>query len=196
MTLEDALRSERYTGRLTIGLYNRYNPVKFMEAHRRAMCRAGALAEAFDCNLAFFGFPFPPTLRTPVEITEWATSNTSIGEDGEYFLKVAKTGRVLVFDYPEKGGFPPQLGELIITTPAPVPGKGITWIEASKMLMKKSLLLIFGLGPKGLPKEIMTISNYHLDITGKGASLETATALGAVVALITSVARAGLIKEE
>jgi hypothetical protein len=45
----------------------------------------------------------------------------------------------------------------------------------------RSILLLFGLGPHGLPKEIFELTQKHLDVTGRGYSLETCTALGAVI---------------
>src|SRR5207249_8391324 len=42
-------------GRITLGLYNSYDPVRFAEAHRRAIARAAPIALAFDANLATFG---------------------------------------------------------------------------------------------------------------------------------------------
>ena len=92
-------------GRLTIGLYNSYDPRRFVEAHRRALVRASALALAFDANLATFGFPYsdlaasggrtaenrgrgaqekrgqegePVELRTPLEIAEYVAATTSV----------------------------------------------------------------------------------------------------------------------
>jgi uncharacterized protein len=186
--MEDA--GERTAGRgerrkrLTIGLYNSYNPTKFMEAHRRAMCRAGALAQGFDCNLVFFGFPFPPEVRTPVQVTEWATADTSIGEDGGNFLEVARAGRVSIFDYPGKG-FPPQFGKVIGTTCRPDGKRSRGWEEVASMLRDESLLVLFGLGPKGLPREVKEECPVQLDITGKCSSLETCTAMGAVVAVLS-----------
>src|SRR6059036_1755096 len=58
-------------GRMTIGLYNSYDPARFAEAHRRAIARAAPIALAFDANLATFGFPFEKDLRTPVDIAAW-----------------------------------------------------------------------------------------------------------------------------
>src|SRR5512137_1948849 len=109
-------------GRVTIGLYNSYDPVKFHESHRRALARAGPLALAFDCNLATFGFPYDKELSTPVEIAEWVSTTTSIGESGSYLIELARKGRFSTFDFPKKG-FPPQLGEAIVTTRKPSQGK-------------------------------------------------------------------------
>ena len=44
----------------------------------------------------------------------------------------------------------------------------------------QSVLLIFGIGPHGTPKEIHGISEYDYEVTGGCYSLETCTALGSV----------------
>lgn len=168
-------------GRLTIGLYNSYDRTRFSEAHRRALARAGPLALAFDCNLATFGFPFGSELSTPTEICEWVASTTSIGEGGSYLVELAGKGRYSSFDFPKKG-FPPQLGWPIITTRKPSSGINVDAAELRGTLRSgQSVLLVFGLGPHGLPKEVFRMGRSHLDITGKGLSLETCTAMGAVV---------------
>lgn len=168
-------------GRVTIGLYNSYDPVKFHESHRRALARAGPLALAFDCNLATFGFPYDKALATPVEIAEWVSTTTSIGEGGSYLRELAEKGRFSCFEFPRKG-FPPQLGEVVVTTRKPSKGRSVTPAEVRSIVGSgKSVLLVFGLGPRGLPKEIFEMAPKHLDVTGRGLSLETCTALGAVV---------------
>ena len=168
-------------GRVTIGLFNSYDPVKFHESHRRALARAGPLAMAFDCNLATFGFPFDRGLSTPVEIALWISSTTSIGESGKYLVSLAEMGRYSVFDFPRKG-FPPQLGIPVVTTRNPSPDKAMATEDLRSLLSSgRSVLLVFGLGPHGLPKDIFEIGQKHLDITGRGLSLETCTALGAVI---------------
>jgi hypothetical protein len=168
-------------GRVTIGLYNSYDRTKFREAHRRALARAGPLALAFDCNLATFGFPYASDLSTPSEIAAWVSTTTSIGEGGEYLIELASKGRFSAFDYPNKG-FPPQLGEPVVTTRKPIENKQVKPSDLrARIASGKSVLLVFGLGPHGLPREVFDISRSHLDITLKGMSLETCTALGAVV---------------
>ncbi|MEM4275891.1 MAG: DUF531 domain-containing protein [Thermoplasmata archaeon] len=168
-------------GRVTIGLYNSYDPVRFHESHRRALARAGPLALAFDCNLATFGFPYANELSTPTEIAEWVATTTSIGESGAYLVELATKGRFSCFDFPRKG-FPPQLGEVVVTTRRPHPEKSVSVRDLKgEIAAGKSVLLLFGLGPHGLPKEVFEMSRKHLDITGRGYSLETCTALGAVI---------------
>jgi hypothetical protein len=168
-------------GRVTIGLYNSYDPIRFHESHRRALARAGPLALAFDCNLATFGFPYDKDLSTPPEIAQWVSTTTSIGESGAYLVELAGKGRFSAFDFPRKG-FPPQLGEVVITTRKPSPGKEASLVDVRSILKSgRSVLLVFGLGPRGLPKELFEIGQKHLDVTSRGLSLETCTALGAVV---------------
>ncbi len=168
-------------GRVTIGLYNSYDPVKMAEAHRRALARAAPLALAFDCNLATFGFPFDKGLGTPVKVAEWLSTTTSIGEGGAYIVELAQKGRFSRFGFPSKG-FPPQLGVAVATTRKPQKEKSVMPSEVRAMVaLGRSVLLLFGLGPHGLPKEVFSMCERHLDITRKGLSLETCTALGAVI---------------
>ena len=173
-------------GRLTIGLYNSYNIVQFREAHRRVIARAAPLAEAFDWNLAVFGFPFPPELDTSDKVAEWVSGTTSIGDEGKYTVELSDRGRLLVFDMPKKG-FPPQLGTLIITTRKPWKERSVGVNDlARRAASGESFLMLFGLGPKGLPAELFEIGNAHFDVTGKGKSLETCTAIGSVVGSLST----------
>ena len=167
-----------------MGLYNSYDPIKFREAHRRVLARAGPLALAFDCNLATFGFPYDKDLGTPVEIAQWVSTTTSIGDAGAYLIDLAAKGRFSCFEFPKKG-FPPQLGEVVVTTRKPSQTSSASAQDIRSMVKSgRSALLVFGLGPHGLPKDVFDMSKKHLDITGRGLSLETCTALGAVVGSI------------
>ena len=172
---------------MTIGLYNSYDPVKFHEAHRRALARAGPVALAFDANLATFGFPYAQDLGTPLEVVEWVSGTTSIGEGGKHLKDLAAAGRFACFDFPRKG-FPPQLGDVVVTTNRPDPKKATTAQQLAALLKHgSSILLVFGLGPRGLDdREIYPLGRFHFDLTGRGLSLETATALGAAPALIAA----------
>lgn len=179
-------------GRATLGIYNSYDRVNFREPHRRALARAGALALAYDQNLAIFGFPISSELSTPLRMAEWLASTTSIGEDGKYIMELAQANRFSFFPYPRKG-FPPQLGEIILTTSKPDVSKAVEVEEIVDMLlMGRSICLLIGLGPRGIPDEIRAIPRMHLDITGTGRSLETCTALGAISAVIATGLRRAL----
>jgi hypothetical protein len=172
--------SDMGRGRITIGLYNAYDPKKFREPHRRVIARAGDLAMAFNMNLALFGFPIPEDTNTPMEVAEWVAGTTSIGDHGGNFMKLAEKGRFMKFPYPAKG-FPPQLGEPILTTSKPDKQKQVPLAQVVDMVERgQSILLVFGIGPRGVPKEPASIPKINLDITDEGYSLETCTALGAV----------------
>ena len=92
-------------------------------------------------------------------------------------------------DVPEKG-FPAQFGSLVVTTSRPEKKKNATADALADMMAKnKPLFILIGLGRKGLPKEYFEMSQYQLDITGgKGISLETCTAIGAIAAKLSTMA--------
>ena len=172
---------------MTLGLYNSYDPVRLAEAHRRAIARAAPIALAFDTNLATFGFPFEKDLRTPEDVAAWVSGTTSIGEAGRYLRELVHLGRFQTFEFPKRG-FPPQLGEAIVTTNRPDPKKRSTAAFLAGLLKRgTSILLVFGLGPRGLDdRDVYPLGRYHFDLTGRGLSLETATAIGAAPALIAA----------
>jgi len=174
-------------GRMTIGLYNSYDPVKFAEAHRRALARAAPVALAFDSNLATFGFPFERDLRTPQQTAAWVSGTTSIGLEGKYLRELADAGRLLTFEFPKRG-FPPQLGEVVVTTNRPDPKKAVDAKFLAGLLRDgASFVLVFGLGPHGLEnRDVEGLGRYHFDLTGRGLVLETATAIGAAPAIIAA----------
>ncbi len=175
MTFEQSRR-----GRVTLGLYNAYDPKTFREPHRRVIARAGDLARAFDMNLALFGFPVPETAKTPQEIAAFIAGTTSIGAHGDNFVQLAELGRFQKYPYPDRG-FPPQLGKVVLTTCKPDAKKQVSVKQLAEMLNGgQSLLLLFGIGPHGVPKEVRPLSAMDFEVTGGEYSLETCTALGAV----------------
>lgn len=184
MKWEESHRTPVRLGRLTLALYNSYDPVRLAEAHRRALARAAPLALAYDANLATLGFPFDADLRTPVEVARWLSTTTSIGKGGELLVELAEAGRFGVFEMLKKG-FPPQLGKVVATTSRPDPSRrvGPEW-AARELARGSSLCMLFGLGPKGLPRDVIGFARHHLDVTRRGVALETCTALGAVPAAI------------
>jgi len=173
--------------RITLGIYNTYDPLKMREPHRRAIARAGALCAAYEINLALFGFPLAAEQSTPLEMADFVAKSTTIGQEGKYLLEIAGEGKVQIFDYVSKG-FPPQLGIPIATTCKPKLQKKISPGEIIDIIRyKKGVLLILGLGPKGLSDELKKICTYHLDITGRGYSLETCTAMGAIAGYLQAL---------
>lgn len=171
-------------GRVTLGIVNTYDRRAMREPHRRAISRAGAVAAAFESNLALFGFPLPQGARTPEQLAEWASTKTTIGQDAAYFVELARAGHVGLFGEVDKG-FPLQLGTPIATSSQVRVGKGIRLEElAARLRAGESVLLVFGLGPHGLPAQARRACQSDFDVSQRGYSLETATAIGAVMSAL------------
>lgn len=166
---------------LTLGIVNTYDKIKLHEAHYRSIARAAPVAYAFGFNLALFDYPFKMNAE---ELVNFVKDKTTIGGSGKYLDDLFRTGRFFVFDLPERG-FQPQFGAVVVTTSHPAKEKNISVETLSELIKKKkSYLFLIGLGHKGLPMELFEMAKYHLDITGKGVSFETCTAIGAVPAVI------------
>ncbi len=166
---------------LTLGIVNTYDKIKIHEAHYRSIARAAPVAYAFDFNLALFDFPFKMNAR---ELVEFVIEKTTIGGSGRYLQELFSTGRLFSFDLNGRG-FQPQFGSSVAATSHPDPKKQIHLETLSEqILMKKSFLFLIGLGHKGLPQDLFDRSQYHLDITSRGVSLETCTAIGALPAIV------------
>ena len=114
----------------------------------------------------------------------WLSTTTSIGKGGELLIELAEKGRFQTFDLPKKG-LPPQLGTVVATTSKPEDARRVdpAW-AARELAAGRSLCMLFGLGPKGLPRGTIDFCRHHLDVTRRGVALETCTALGAVPAAI------------
>jgi len=176
---------------LTLGIVNTYDKIKIHEAHYRSIARAAPIAYAFGFNLALFDYPFKMNAE---ELVDFVKDKTTIGNSGKYLVELFSSGRFHVFDLPEKG-FQPQFGLPVVTTSKPDRKKEINITAlVENIIKKKSFLFLIGLGHKGLPKELFEIAQYHLDITSKGVSLETCTAIGAVPALISGCIESNKIK--
>lgn len=167
---------------LTLGIVNTYDKIKIHEAHYRSIARAAPIAYAFGFNLALFDYPFK---MDAFELVNFVKDKTTIGGSGKYLAELFSKGRFNIFDLPEKG-FQPQFGSPVVTTSHPEKKKEIMLPALSEFIVrKKSFLFLIGLGHKGLSSDLFEIAPYHLDITSKGVSLETCTAIGAVPAVIS-----------
>ncbi len=195
-SLEPPRASAVVVGKLTLGLFNTYDPKQWQDIMRITLCRAAPVALAFDADVAAFGFPFEQArlrgakesepLRSTADIVRFVVETTSIGEGGEYFRQLAKEDRFHVSPIPTTA-FPTRYGRVVPTTPNPAPGKATTPLDVAKQLHAgKDQLLVFGLGPRGLSSQLLEASPIQLEITGKGISMETATALGALPAMIAA----------
>lgn len=176
---------------LTLGIVNTYDKIKVHEAHYRSIARAAPIAYAFGFNLALFDYPFRMDAE---ELMNFVKDKTTIGGSGKYLGDLFEAGRFFVFDLPEKG-FQPQFGSMIATTSHPSREKNIHIDALAKLINeRKSFLFLIGLGHKGLPQELFDMAQYHLDITSRGVSLETCTAIGAVPAVIAGCRAGGEAK--
>lgn len=160
---------------------------------RITLARIGPVALAFDCDVATFGFPFEQArarkakesepLRQPRAIADFVASSTSIGEGGDSFTQLVADGRFHVEDFP-RDAFPNRFGRLVATTPSPSNQRVSPLDVARDLAAGKAQLLLFGLGPRGLPDAVLNRAALHLELTGRGISMETSTALGALPALV------------
>jgi uncharacterized protein len=173
-------------------LYNCYDPKQWHEIMRITLARAAPVAIAFDCDVATFGFPFEQArargakstdpLRTPADVAAFIADGTSIGEGGERFQDLVAGNRFHILPF---GAPPARFGRIVATTPSPSRGKAVTpRAVAQEAAAGRDQLLLFGLGPRGLPPEVLATAPVELEITGKGISMETATALGALPAML------------
>lgn len=169
---------------LTLGIVNTYDKIKILDAHYRAIARAAPICYAFGFHLALYDFPFKMNAE---ELVTFVMEKTTIGESGAYLKILYETNHLSVFELPKRG-FQSQFGEVVITTSKPDPKKQIMPVKlAEEALRNRSFLFLVGLGHKGLSKELFERGKYHLDITCKGLSLETCTAIGAIPAHLSGL---------
>jgi hypothetical protein len=135
--------------------------------HLRALARASGIAWGFGLDIA---------------LVDWATDDLSnlcertrkeSGTAGVDHLPQLLDGnriKLLTMDEVLQG----DVGHPIATTNKPVGGS----VELSEF--DGGLCLLIGLGRHGLPKGVLTRCENHFELTGIGASLETAVAMGAI----------------
>jgi len=149
------------------------------DVHLRAVARAAPLCYAFDLDLALLGFP-----ATDVgSLANAAADETNIGDGGRYLEELSRAGRVHLVACTTKD--PPtdwsRLGLPVATTSKPAAGKATDLpgaFNAAKAAGSGRVCLIMGLGKRGLPPSLLRAVNHHLELTGRGVSMETATAMG------------------
>ncbi len=162
-----------------LALYDTYEG-GLKPVHSRTVARAAPLCAAFDLDLALMGFPSDDLDR----IIELVSKETNIGKGGAYLNSLHKEGRVYLVKC--TGSDPPGdwsgLGLPVATTSKPARSRSIMMKDSKKLSSKehplKRVCLIMGLGRKGLPRSLLDKVPYHLEITGSGVPLETATAMG------------------
>jgi len=161
-----------------LALYDAYEG-GLKPVHLRAVARAAPLCVAFGLDLALVGFPTDDLERLVREtITE-----TGVGKGGRYVKQLLAQRRLSLVPASRKeppGGWGP--GTQVATSSHPDPGKKV---ELEKLIEKKSddkgptrLILIMGLGKRGLPPSLLKSVSYHLELTGTNVPLETCTVMG------------------
>ncbi len=157
---------------IVLCLVNTYDKLKLHEIHLRSIARAAAVCHAFDFHLALLDFPF---WKRTSEIVEAVSNYTTIG-DGRYIVELQKTNKIHLIEK-----IPAHFGVTVATTSKPDEKKKINPQELSNL---KTAIFLIGLGRKGLPADVLKSAKYHLDVTQRGVSLETCTAIGAIGMLI------------
>lgn len=172
--------------RITIGLVNAYKggqgpdgAPRLKEVHLRAIGRAAPLCNAYGFNLALFNFPLAPGM-TGEDLVARVAATSRVGAGGGHLAGLADEGRLVLVEPGKRlTGDDEELGRLVATTSKPGAGKATPLPEL--IADGVPLLILIGLGPKGLPYGILEASAHHLEVTGVGVALETATAMGALV---------------
>jgi hypothetical protein len=157
---------------ICICLVNTYDKLKLQEIHLRTIARAAPVCYAYNFHLAMLDFPFWSDEREMIsEVEEY----TTIGGGGRFARILLEKGKIHLVER-----IPAHFGKTIATTSKPE--KGMEVEELRKLLKNSSVTFLIGLGRRGLPKELIRKASYQLDITWKGVSLETCSAIGVIAA--------------
>lgn len=159
-------------------LVNTYDKLELHEIHLRTIARAAPLCYAYDFHLALYDFNF---WKSREELVEDVVEHTTIGEGGKYLKMLNEEGRLHLIDR-----IPSHFGDVIATTSKPEK-QALSLDDLAKL---RSACFLIGLGRKGLPKDLIKKAKYNFDVTFKNISLETCSAIGAIIAL-TWVVRYG-----
>lgn len=150
------------------------------EVHLRAIARAAPLCDAFGLDLALVGFP----TDNLGALLKQAMAETSIGDGGKHIQDLVAGGHVHLVHATHRQ-FPDfsALGQPVATTPEPDTRRAKDFhgcLESAKAAGAKRLVVLMGLGRKGLPASFLKAAPLHLELTGRNVSLETATAMGVI----------------
>ncbi len=161
---------------IVLCLVNTYDKLKLHEIHLRTIARAAPLCYAYDFHLALMDFEF---WEDEKEMVEQVAEYTTIGEHGKYALELLRAGKIHLIDR-----IPAHFGETVATTSKPDEKKVLRFEEMKALVRTKSVTFLIGLGRRGLPKDVLKRAKYHFDVTEKGISLETCTAMGAIATAV------------
>lgn len=150
------------------------------ETHLRAIARAAPLCDAFGLDLALVGFP----TDNLGQLMKQAMAETTIGDGGTHIQDLVAGGHVhLVRATHRQAPDLSSLGLVVATTPEPEPAKALDFpgcLAAARDAKSPRLVVLMGLGKKGLPASFLKGAPVHLELTGRRVHLETATAMGII----------------
>jgi hypothetical protein len=156
-------------------LYNSYDKLRLHDIHVRSVARAAPVCCALGFHLVLLDFPEP--------MYDHVVTSTTIGKSG-----------ALLQELKEKSQFTQltktlPLATLVVTTSQPHPQKKVTCQQLVHVSQRGNVLaFIIGLGRRGLPSSLKKKAAYHWDVTDKGISLETCTAIGYIAARFSTMA--------
>ncbi len=157
---------------MTICLVNTYDKLKLHEIHLRSVARASPLCYAYDFHLALLDFPF---WKNEEELVRQVRDYTTIGEGGKYLEELKNANKLHIIEK-----IPAYFGDIIATTSKPEKDA----LDLDNLRKLRSACFLIGLGRKGLPKDLIRKAKHNFDVTFRGISLETCTAIGAIAAII------------
>jgi hypothetical protein len=166
---------------IVLGLFNTYVGKKLKDAHIRAVARAVPLCVAYGYKLCLFNFPLQDTRELALRIE----NQTLIKDSGKYVRLLIENDRLIVMDSPNTSVLPD--GGLILSTTSKPDTQKRTPLDKILKLRAPLFYFLIGLGSSGLPKKILNLSNYHIELTGNNISLETCTAMGVLAANINAI---------
>ena len=150
----------------TMGLVGTYEGA-VATPHLRALARAAGIAWGFGLNIALIDWP----TENLDELCERAQKESgTAGVNHLPALLASKRIQLLSVDEALSG----RVGHPIATTHQPVGG------SVDLTAFDGSLCMFIGLGRQGLPKSLLDNCPDQFELTGIGASLETAVAMGAI----------------
>jgi len=158
---------------LVLCLVNTYDKLRLHEIHLRSIARAAPLCHAFGLHLALLDFPF---WKDESDVVADVREYTTIGEHGRYLEELNKSSRFHLIE-----SIPAHFGVSVATTSKPDERKSICFEDIHSL---SSATFLIGLGRKGLPRELMKKAKYHWDVTQRGISMETCTAMGVIAAFV------------
>jgi len=143
-------------------------------AHLRALARASGIAWGFGVDIALVGWP----TEDLAGLCERAQKES--GAAGVNHLPaLLESNRIQMIS--ESDALNGVVGHPVATTHQP------SRESVDLHALEGNLCLLVGMGRQGLPKRILDICEDQFELTGVGASLETAVAMGAIAQRLSSL---------